>query len=269
MWLFPIFATALGAIVGSFLNVVIYRYPRGESIVFPASHCPHCGTTIRPYDNVPVLAWLWLGGRCRTCRGTIDVRYPLVELANALFYLAIYLRTGTSIGFVLLAAIVSMTIVLIYIDLDIQILPDVIDLPGVAIGLVIGALALGNAYGGLVLSSSLVESLVGAGAGAGILLAIALAYKLVRKVEGMGLGDVKMMAMLGAVLGWEPLFPLLVLASVAGAIVGLLVAARSPQGLQVALPFGVFLGLAFLVVLFFGDEVFTWYLQLLVSPLPE
>ena len=266
---FPILATGLGAIIGSFLNVVIYRYPRGESIAYPASHCPHCGTTIKPYDNVPVLAWLWLGGKCRACRGSIDVRYPLVELANALFYLAIFLRTGASVGFLLLAAVVSMTIVLIYIDLDIQILPDVIDLPGVAIGLAIGALSLGRSYGGFVLSSSIVESLIGAAVGAGILLAIALAYRLVRKVDGMGLGDVKMMAMLGAILGWEPLFPLLVLASVAGALVGILVAARSPQGLQVALPFGVFLGLSFLVVLFFGEELFVWYLQLLIAPLPE
>jgi leader peptidase (prepilin peptidase) / N-methyltransferase len=265
-WLLPLMALALGAVVGSFLNVVIYRYPRGESVVFPASHCPHCNTDIRPYDNVPVLAWLWLGGKCRTCRGAIDVRYPLVELANALFYLAIYLRTGPSLGFLLIAAAVSMTITLIYIDLDIQILPDVIDLPGVVIGLVVGALHLGASYPGLLLSSSLLESVIGALVGAGILLAIGLAYKLLRKVEGMGLGDVKMMAMLGAILGWEPLFPLLVLASVAGAIVGIFVASRSTLGMQVALPFGVFLGLAFLVVLFFGGDLAEWYLRLLIVP---
>jgi leader peptidase (prepilin peptidase)/N-methyltransferase len=263
-WFFPALTFGLGAIIGSFLNVVIHRYPRGESVVFPPSRCPHCNAGIRPWDNVPVLAWLWLLGRCRDCRGPIDMRYPLVELANGLFYLALALRTGMTVGFIPLAALVSMTIVLVYIDLDIQILPDVIDLPGVAIGLIAGWLHLGALYPDLVLSRTLFESVVGAVAGAGVLLAIALSYQLVRKVEGMGLGDVKMMAMLGAVVGWQPLFPLLVLASLTGAVVGVFVAWRSRQGMQVALPFGVFLGIAFLVVLFFGSTLSEWYLALLL-----
>jgi leader peptidase (prepilin peptidase)/N-methyltransferase len=257
-------AFGLGAIVGSFLNVVIHRYPLGESIVFPPSRCPHCGTQIKPYDNVPILAWLWLRGRCRACKGPIDARYPLVELANALFYLALVQRTGLTWGFVPLAALVSMTIVLIYIDLDIQILPDAIDLPGVAIGLLVGATHLGALYPDLLLSKTLLESVAGAAVGAGVLLAIALTYQLVRKVEGMGLGDVKMMAMLGAVLGWEPLFPLLLIASLVGAIVGVLVALRSADRFKVALPFGVFLGLAFLVMLFFGVELSEAYFGLVV-----
>jgi leader peptidase (prepilin peptidase)/N-methyltransferase len=263
-WFFLASAFALGAMIGSFLNVVIHRYPREESIVFPPSRCPHCSTHIKPYDNVPVFAWLWLRGRCRACRGAIDPRYPLVELANALFYVAIFQRTGLTPGFLAIAALVSMTIVLIYIDLDIQILPDVIDLPGVAIGLAIGGLHLGASYPGLVLSKTLLESAIGAVAGAGVLLAIGLLYQLVRKVEGMGLGDVKMMAMLGAVLGWEPLFPLMLLASITGALVGVVVMTRSSEGLQVALPFGVFLGIAFLVVLFFGYELMDVYTRLLL-----
>lgn len=263
-WFFPALTFGLGAIIGSFLNVVIHRYPRGESVVFPPSSCPHCSARIRPWDNVPVLAWLWLLGRCRDCKGPIDMRYPLVELANGLFYLALALRTGMTVGFIPLAALISMTIVLIYIDLDIQILPDVIDLPGVVIGLLIGWLHLGALYPELVLAKTLMDSVVGAIVGGGSLLAIALAYQLIRKVEGMGLGDVKMMAMLGAILGWEPLFPLLVLASVTGAIVGLFVAWRSREGMQVALPFGVFLGIAFLVVLFFGATLSEWYLALLL-----
>jgi len=264
-WFLPAMAAALGAIVGSFLNVVIHRYPREESIVFPPSKCPECGTHIKPYDNVPVLAYLWLLGRCRACRAPISARYPLVELANALFYLAIFLRTGPTWGFLPIAALVSMTICLIYIDLEIQILPDVIDLPGVAIGLFVGATHMGALYPDLLVSSSLLESIIGAAAGAGVLLAIALTYKLIRKVEGMGLGDVKMMAMLGAVVGWEPLFPLFVLASVAGALVGLLVAAKSAARMQVAVPFGVFLGLAFLVVLFFGPTLWDLWLKLLIG----
>jgi leader peptidase (prepilin peptidase)/N-methyltransferase len=262
--LFSFTALALGAIWGSFLNVVIHRYPREESVAFPPSRCPHCAAHIKPYDNVPVLSYLWLRGRCRACREPISPRYPLVELANALFYLAVFQRTGLTWGYVPIAALVSMTIVLIYIDLEIQILPDVIDLPGVVIGLLIGALHLGALYPDLTLSSTLLESVVGAAAGAGTLLAIAMTYKLVRKVDGMGLGDVKMMAMLGAILGWEPLLPLLLIASVTGAIVGGFVAARSEHGMKVAIPFGVFLGFAFLVVLFFGHTVWDWYLSLLL-----
>jgi leader peptidase (prepilin peptidase)/N-methyltransferase len=258
-------AAVLGAIVGSFLNVVIHRYPREESIVFPPSRCPHCGTHIKPYDNVPILAWLWLRGRCRACRAPITARYPLVELANALFYAAIFQRTGLTPGFLAMAALVSMTIVLIYIDLDIQILPDVIDLPGVVIGLIVGATHMGALYPDLLLAKTLLESIAGAAVGAGVLLAIALAYKLIRKIEGMGMGDVKMMAMLGAVVGWEPLFPLFLLASVAGALVGLFIAAKSEARMQVAVPFGVFLGLAFLVVLFFGPTLWDLWMKLLLG----
>src|SRR5690349_12915551 len=114
--LLAFYAFAIGAVVGSFLNVVIHRYPRQESIVFPASHCPHCNTPIRPYDNIPLLSYLILAGRCRACRATISPRYPLVELANALFYLAVFERTGAALSFIPIAAIVSMAIVLIFID---------------------------------------------------------------------------------------------------------------------------------------------------------
>jgi leader peptidase (prepilin peptidase) / N-methyltransferase len=264
LWLFPLFAFALGAIVGSFLNVVIHRVPREESIVFPGSHCPHCNAAIRPYDNIPILSYVFLLGRCRSCRAPISVRYPLIELANALFYLALFQRTGMTLGFLPLAAIVSMTIALIYVDLEIQILPDVIDIPGIVIGLGMGAAHLGALYPELVLSRTLLESVTGAMVGGGAILVIRLTYKLLRGIEGMGQGDIKMMAMLGAVLGWEPLFPLLLLASFSGAIIGLLVAAKSGKGLQIALPFGVFLGLAFLGVLFFGREMWGWYVALLL-----
>jgi leader peptidase (prepilin peptidase)/N-methyltransferase len=262
-WFFPAMAFILGALIGSFLNVVIYRYPREESIVFPPSSCPNCKTKIKPWDNIPILSWLILLGRCRSCRTPFSIRYPTVELTNALFYLAIYQRTGPTPAFLLVSAIVSMLLVLIYIDLDIQILPDVIDLPGVALGLVIGWLQFGAIYPDLLLSQSLLDSAAGALIGAGILLGIALTYKLLRKVEGMGLGDVKMMAMLGAVFGWEPLFPLLIVASLTGAIVGLIVAASSTRGLQVPIPFGVFLGIAALAVLFFGPDLWMWYLSLM------
>jgi leader peptidase (prepilin peptidase)/N-methyltransferase len=265
-WIFAFTALALGGIVGSFLNVVIHRYPREESIVFPASHCTSCGTPIKAYDNIPVLSYIILRGRCRACKAPYSIRYPLVELANALFYLAIYQRTGLQLLFIPLAAVVSMIIVLIYIDADIQILPDVIDIPGIAIGVGIGALFQYNlAFApDLILSTTIIDSLAGAVIGATILYAIALAYRLLRKIEGMGLGDVKMIAMLGAILSWEPLFPLLILASVLGAIIGGVVAAKSEHGMQAAVPFGVFLGLAALVVMFFGPTLWGWYLALLL-----
>jgi leader peptidase (prepilin peptidase)/N-methyltransferase len=255
-WLLPFYALAAGAIIGSFLNVVIYRYPREESIVFPASHCGSCGVPVKPYDNIPVLSYLILGGRCRACRAPFSARYPLVEAANALFYLAIYQRTGPTLAFLPLAAIVSMTIVLIYIDLDIQILPDVIDLPGIALGLGLGALHAGSSLPSLVVAGSLTDSALGALFGGGILLAIALSYQLVRKVEGMGMGDVKMLAMIGSVVGWRGVFAVILTASICGAVIGLAIAAvQRRSDLQFALPFGVFLGLAFLLVVFFGRSL--------------
>jgi leader peptidase (prepilin peptidase)/N-methyltransferase len=260
-FLFAFYAFAIGAIIGSFLNVVIHRYPREESIVFPASRCPQCSTAIRPWDNVPIISYAVLGGRCRSCRSTISARYPLVELANALFYLAIFLRTGVSIAFLPVAAIASMTIVLIYIDADIQILPDVIDLPGIAIGVAVGALRLGAVTPGLFLANSLTDSLLGAAIGGGVLLTISLAYKLVRKVEGMGLGDVKMLAMIGAVMGAEAILPVLLIASLSGAIVAIPLAVRHDRGMQLAIPFGVFLGFASLVILFFGSTLWQSWLN--------
>lgn len=264
-WVFSFGAFWLGAIVGSFLNVLIHRYPRGESIVLPPSHCPNCNTHIKPYDNIPVLSYLLLAGRCRACREPISSRYPLVELANGLFYWAILQRTGLTPGFVIVAALVSMILALIYIDLDWQILPDVIDLPGLAVALGAAALHLGALHPHLLLSSTFIEAITGAAVGGGIILVIALTYKLIRKIEGMGLGDAKMMAMLGAMFGWEAVVFLLVLASMAGAFIGVIVASRSEEGFKVALPFGVFLGMAALVMLFFGHTLKDLWLRLMLA----
>lgn len=247
----------VGACVGSFLNVVIHRYPAGQSIVRPRSRCPRCGSAIAWYDNIPLLSFIVLRGRCRACGDTISLRYPLVEAANGLFWLAVYLRAVSPAGSLLIAVVVSMTIVLIYIDADIQILPDAIDLPGIGIGIAVSALGRAD-DGSLVLARSVRDSLIGAATGAGILLAIALLYRVLRHVEGMGLGDVKMMAMIGAVLGSTALFAVLLLASVTGALVGLgVMAATRRSDLQFALPFGVFLGIAFLAMLFFGREIYA------------
>lgn len=262
--LLAFFAFALGAIVGSFLNVVIHRYPLEQSIVFPPSHCPECRTPIRWYDNVPLLSYLVLRGRCRSCRAPISPRYPLVELANALFYLAIFLNTGPTPAFLLIAAFVSLTILLIYIDADIQILPDVIDLPGIVVGVAIGALGIGAMYPQLVLSASIVDALAGALTGAAVIIAVIAAYWLIRRVEGMGQGDIKMLAMIGAALGWRAVPGVLLLASVCGALIGVPLALRSTRGMRLPLPFGVFLGFAALAALFFGQTLAEWYLEIVM-----
>jgi len=253
--LLAFYAFAAGACVGSFLNVVIHRYPIGQSIVFPGSHCPRCEQAIAWFDNVPILSFLFLGGRCRRCRNPISLRYPLVETANALFYLAIYLRSGFTLAALVLAALVSMTIALIYIDADIQILPDVIDLPGIALGI---ALSFLPRTGSLTLAAGVRSSLLGAIAGAGILLAISLSYRWLRGAEGMGLGDVKMLAMIGAILGAGAIFSVLLMASLTGALIGVaMMAVTRRNNLQFALPFGVFLGIGFLAMLFFGREIYA------------
>lgn len=260
--LFAFYAFAIGAVVGSFLNVVIHRWPREESIVFPASHCPACNAPIKAYDNIPIVSYVVLLGRCRSCRATITPRYPLVELSNALFYLAVFQRTGLSYAFIPVAAIVSMLIVLIFIDADVQMLPDVVTLPGVAIGLAIGALSLGDRVTELAISSSIIDSAGGAIVGAAIVAAIILAYWLIRRVEGMGWGDSKMLAMIGAALGWRSVFAVLFLGSLLGAAIGVPLAMRSEKRMQTALPFGVFLGLAALLTIFFGNTLFAWWVGL-------
>lgn len=254
-----IYVFAFGAVIGSFLNVVIYRYPRGQSIVFPASRCPDCGAKIRPWHNVPIFGWIILRGRCYDCREPISVHYPLTELANATFYVAVLQRTGIGIAFVLLSAIVSMTIVLIHIDAEIQILPDAIDIPGIAIGVIAAAIGIGAEVPEMTLAPSLRESLIGAASGAGVLLVIALGYQLLRRIEGMGLGDVKMLAMIGSLSGWRPLLPILTIASVAGSLTGIaIMIATRRADMRFPLPFGVFLGIAFLFMLFFGETIFAF-----------
>ena len=257
------FAFAYGAIVGSFLNVVIHRYPIEESIVSPPSRCPECGARIRWFDNIPILAWLWLRGHCRDCRAPISLRYPLVELANALFYLAIFLHTGPTFAFLLLAAFVSMLILLIYIDAEIQILPNVIDLPGIAVGLALGALGAGELLPALTVSSSIVDAAAGAAEGASVIIVVIAAYWLVRRVRGMGEGDIKMLAMIGAGLGWRAVPGVLLLAAVTGTVIGVPIALRSERGMQFPLPFGVFLGIATLAVIFFGQTLTEFYLMLI------
>jgi leader peptidase (prepilin peptidase)/N-methyltransferase len=242
-----------GLMMGSFLNVCIARLPIGESIVSPGSRCPLCRTPIAWYDNIPVLGYVFLGGRCRACRMPISVRYPVVEVVTGLAFVGQGLVCDTN--WPLLAArliFTAMLIVLFGIDLDVQRLPNVITLPGIAIGLGFS----------LVAPPGFTESLVGAALGAALLWGVRWAWFRATGVEGMGLGDVKMLAMIGAFLGWRQVWVTLFLASVAGALVGIALTAGKARSLQTRLPFGTFLAVAAYGASLGGPPLLTWYLSL-------
>jgi leader peptidase (prepilin peptidase)/N-methyltransferase len=244
-------AALFGLVVGSFLNVCIYRLPRDFSIVWPASRCTACGRELSWYENVPVVSWLALRGRCRTCGEHISVMYPLIELLTAGVFVATYAAFGVSWLFLIRLLFGSAMIVLLVIDLQHQILPNEITLPGIAVGL---ALSLAAPPGWR-------DALVGAAAGGGLLWFVAWGYERLRGVEGMGFGDVKMLAMIGAFLGWKPMLLTLVLASAIGSLtaLGLLAARRADW--QSKLPLGTFLAIAASPVGLIGDVVVAWYLS--------
>ena len=246
-------AAAFGLCIGSFLNVCIYRLPRGESVVSPGSRCGACGTPIRWFDNLPVLSYLMLGGKCRACGASYSARYLVVELITA----AIFGLLAAVFPFepVLAARLVfaAMLVALFFIDLEHQLLPDAITLPGVAVGLA------ASAFGG----PGLISSLIGAALGAGILLAIRWGWKRATGVDGMGLGDVKMLAMTGAFLGWEQVWLVLFLASLSGAVVGVSIAATGRGSMKTRLPFGTFLAVAALLASMWGEPVIAWYVGLI------
>jgi leader peptidase (prepilin peptidase)/N-methyltransferase len=250
---FVVYAALVGLIVGSYLNVVIHRLPNEQSTVTPRSRCPHCGAPIRARDNLPLVSWLLLRGKCRDCGAPISIRYPLVEaLTAALFALAIW-RFGPSVSAVVAALFAAMLVALAGIDLEHFLLPDRITLPGIALGL---------AAQPFVVWGSLLSALRGALLGAGILLALSGLWKLWRNVDGMGLGDVKMLAMIGAFLGLAGVLVTLVAASFAGAAVGIVLLARGAIGMQGRLPFGFFLAIGGLVGLFAGEPLTRAYLGL-------
>lgn len=240
-------ASAFGAVVGSFLNVVIHRLPRGESLAFPASHCPRCGARIRPRHNVPVVGYLLLRGRCRDCRGRISFRYPLVEALTAALAGGLWLRFGLApefaVHFTLAAGLVAVT----FIDLDHMIIPDSLSLGGVAAGLLASFLT----------PLGWKASLLGAVAGGGSLLAVYAAYYAVTRREGLGLGDVKLLAAIGAFLGWQAVLFTIFTASVVGAVVG---GASVGFKLRQAVPFGAFLSFGAMLYVFWGPSLIEWYL---------
>jgi leader peptidase (prepilin peptidase)/N-methyltransferase len=243
-------AGLFGALIGSFLNVCIHRLPRKESIVWPASHCPACSAVISWHDNVPLISYVWLHGQCRACRAPISLRYPLVEAANAVGYAVIFWHFGVTPEAVVYAALYSALIVMTGTDLSHQIIPDAITLPGIVIGLFSAA---------FVLPLGFMDSMGGLLVGGGILWGLAWISPYLFGKEGMGGGDIKMMAMVGAVLGWKPVLLAIMIGSLIGSIAGGgLIAARMMRRDQY-LPFGPFLAIGSIIALFFHEPLLNWY----------
>jgi leader peptidase (prepilin peptidase) / N-methyltransferase len=243
-----VLAGVFGLLLGSFLNVVAYRLPRGESLAFPGSHCPSCDTPIKPWDNVPVLSWLWLKGRCRACRGAISARYPVVEATTAALLVAVVLAKGADRDAWLGLAFVLLLVPVTLIDLDHRIIPNKLMGLGTAVSLSILALTDPGA---------IPEHLIAAAAAGGFLLIAAVAYP-----AGMGMGDVKLAAVMGLFLGRDVGAAMLV-ALVAGSVVGAAIIARkgAAEGRKTAIPFGPYLAFGGLVGLFAGGAVVDWYLN--------
>ncbi|MCX5847426.1 MAG: prepilin peptidase [Deltaproteobacteria bacterium] len=244
-----IFFTVAGAAVGSFLNVLICRIPEGQSIVFPASHCPKCMHAIRFYDNIPIISYLVLRGKCRDCHEKISLRYPIVEAITALLSLLLFWKFGLGLKYLFSFIFTCALIVITFIDFDHQIIPDVISLPGIPLFFLLAV---------FFMDVPVLEALLGIFIGGGCLFAIAFSYELITKREGMGGGDIKLLAMLGAFLGWKSLFFILFVSSLLGAFVGISMMIAKGKDMKYAVPFGPFLSIAAVVYLFVGVDAMNY-----------
>jgi len=270
-----VFAFLAGLIEGSFLNVCIVRIPAGESVVRPASKCPKCGKSVRPYDNVPVLGWLWLRGKCRDCKTPISTLYPIVELITGLLFLGCYLAFGLTVTGVKWAVFASLLVVLTATDIRERILPDKVNLFGAIVGIVFSALLPpvdGSAawLAGKIFdfppprpAIGIVDALLGALAGGGLLWLVGEGYFRLRGREGMGLGDVKMMAMVGIFLGVKRTLLTVLFGSLLGSVIGIAVILATRKKSDYELPFGAFLAAGALLVVYFGTPALNWYQSLL------
>ena len=275
--LIGIFVFCFGLILGSFLNVCIIRIPEGKSIVMPASACPKCGAAIRPYDNIPVVSWALLGGKCRACKAKISGMYPLVELLTALLFFGCYWVFGLTAEALKWAIFSALVIVLVFTDLRERILPDVVNYTGFALGLALSFATKPMDGTALWIMGNLfhvrpptpvvwfLDSLLGAALGSGLLWLVSEAYFRLRGREGMGMGDVKMMLFVGAFLGAKRTFLTIFAGSLLGSILGLAFIAARRKDSNYELPFGTFLGLAALLVVFFGTPFMIWYQSILLG----
>ena len=248
-WRLVLFVALFGACVGSFLNVCIYRLPRRESLLWPGSRCTSCGRSLSWYENVPILGWMALGGRCRTCRAPVSWMYPAVEIITALTFVSGYLLYGLTPLAAVRVLFACALIVLFVTDLQHKILPNVITLPGIVAGFAFS----------LFLPPGWRDSLIGIVAGGGVLFAIAETYYRVRGEEGLGMGDVKLLGMIGAFLGWKLVLLTLVLASFTGSVFGVALITSGRGSMKYALPFGTFLAVGALVAAIWGTPIVDWY----------
>jgi leader peptidase (prepilin peptidase) / N-methyltransferase len=277
-----VFIFAFGAIVGSFLNVVIHRVPNEESIVFPNSACPKCKQPIKPYDNLPILSWLILGGKCRNCKEKISPRYPAVELLTALLFVLVFWQIGFNLFLPVCLIFAAAMVALIFIDAEHMILPNVITYPLLIFALLarlIFPLFISAEYFTDLQSApltyfqnypvwlvSLIGAVFGAALGGGSLWLVGAIWKRLRGVDAMGLGDVKMMFAVGAFLGWKLTFLSIFLGAFTGALAGIIVIyTQKEKDFQAQIPFGIFLGLGSIIALLFGEQMISWYLGTFVS----
>lgn len=253
-----IFAFVFGLTVGSFLNVCIYRIPLKKSIVTPPSGCTACGNRIKFYDNIPVLSYLILRGRCRNCGVHFSMLYPAVELATGLISMALLTRfnlfNNSLPQYFIFFSFVSALICISFIDLEHQIIPDVISIPGIIAGFILSLLFNHVTW---------VSSLIGIISGGGILFIVALVFEALTKKEGMGGGDVKLLAMIGAWLGWKAVPFVILASSLAGSILGVVALLLSGKGLRTKIPFGPFLAFGAILYIFFGEALIEWYFNLI------
>ncbi len=249
-----IFIFLIGLCIGSFLNVCIYRLPLSKSIVSPRSMCWNCATPIAAYDNIPIVSYLWLRGRCRHCGIGIPPRYPMVELLGGLFALGTYLKFGLTIEALIYFIFFAVLLMVTFIDLDHRIIPDSITLPGIPVFFIAGLFLPRITY---------IEALLGILIGGGSLLIVAWTYSAIAKKEGMGGGDIKLLAMIGAIVGWKGVLFTIFVASLVGTLAGLLAMLRLRQGMKLAVPFGPFLSIGCITYIFFGPPLLAWYFGLL------
>ena len=250
---FSAFAFIFGMVVGSFLNVCICRLPKDESIVAPPSHCPHCLYQIRWYDNIPVVSYLLLRGKCRGCAAQISLQYPLVELLNGILTLFLFLRFGPTPAFAVFFLFCSALVVITFIDIEHQIIPDEISLSGIVVGFICSFFLQGNSW---------LNSLLGILLGGGALLLVAYAYQRVTGKDGMGGGDIKLLAMMGAFLGWKAVPFIIFVSSLVGSMVGISIMLLQKKDGKLAIPFGPYLAFGALLYIFYGKPLIRWYLGL-------
>jgi len=245
-------AFIFGICIGSFLNVCIFRLPAGKSIVHPPSSCPGCNAAIRFYDNIPVLSWFILRGQCRNCHTPIAFRYVMVELLGGFMAVCVYLRFGPSVQGIIYFSFIAALLVITFIDIDYHIIPDVISLPGILLGF---------AAAFFIPTLNWMDSLIGIMAGGGSLYAVAWGYERISGKEGMGGGDIKLLAMIGAFIGWQGVLLTIFMGSAIGTLVGLIDMRVKKKDMKMRIPFGPFLALGAIIHLFLGNELIAWYLN--------